>query len=571
MMQSLSDDLTGEQRCTVESLLRCYEDVFSRGEFDVGRTHLISHRIDTGQHRPVRQPLRRHPTAYLEAIDDYVEKLQQNNIIEPSAGPWASNIVVVRRKDGRLRLCVDYRAVNSRTYHDSYPLPNVEATFDALSGASWFCTLDLRAGYHNIPVAEEDCDKTQFITRRGTWRWRLMPFGLSTAPGTFQRLMDLVMSGLTYESVLVYLDDLIIIGSSFEQLAERLEVVLARLRAANLKLNYKKCELFKRKVYFLGHVVSGAGIEVQPEKVEAVSNWPTPTNVPELRSFLGLASYYRRFIDSFSVIAAPLYQLLRKNSRFTWFDEQQVAFEQLKVALTTAPVLGSPRSEGTFFMDTDASERGLGVVLSQEQDGNERVLAYASRTLSAAEKNYSITRKELLAVIFGLKKFRPYLIGRRFVIRSDHAALQWLRQTPEPMAQAGRWLAVMEEFDFDVQHRAGSRHLNADALSRRPPEANENCSQTVISGAEIRAARRMSSSADPDYNARPSTSSTVSETNDVRETKVWIVRPHKEIAELQRNDIDVGPIVRMRLQSDEQPTFDAVRSESRNTKIYWAQ
>ena len=161
------------------------------------------------------------------------------------------------------------------------------------------------------------------------------------------------------------------------------------------------------------------------------------------------------------MIAAPLYQLLRKNSRFTWFDEQQVAFEQLKVALTTAPVLGSPRSEGTFFMDTDASERGLEVVLSQEQDGNERVLAYASRTLSAAERNYSITYKELFAVIFGLKKFRPYLIGRRFVIRSDHAALQWLRQTPDPMAQAGRWLAVMEEFDFDVQHRAGSRHLNA--------------------------------------------------------------------------------------------------------------
>ena len=570
LVQSLPSELTDEQRCTVEELLRSYEDVFSKGEFDVGCTHLISHRIDTGQHRPVRQPLRRHPTAYLQAIDEYVERLQENNIIEPSAGPWASNIVVVRKKDGRLRLCVDYRAVNSRTYHDSYPLPNVEATFDALSGASWFCTLDLRAGYHNIPVAEEDRDKTQFVTRRGTWRWRLMPFGLSTAPGTFQRLMDLVMSGLTYDSVLVYLDDLIIIGSSFDQLVERLEVVLARLRAANLKLNYRKCELFKRKVYFLGHVVSGAGVEVQPEKVDAVNDWPTPTKVSELRSFLGLASYYRRFIDSFSVIAAPLYQLMRKDSRFTWRDEQQLAFEQLKVALTTSPVLGCPQSEGTFCLDTDASERGLGAVLSQEQGGNERVLAYASRTLSAAERNYSITRKELLAVIFGLKKFRPYLIGRRFTVRTDHAALKWLRQTPEPMAQAGRWLAVMEEFDFDVQHRAGSRHLNADALSRRPHEVNEDDSTTVVSGAEIRVVRR-GLTADPNYGVRSSMPASVNAVNDDSENKEWTVRSFAEIAELQQNDVDVGPIVRMRLQSADQPPFDAIRSESKNTKIYWAQ
>jgi len=324
MLQSLPDELNEEQRETVATLLHKYEDVFSKGEFDVGCTRLIEHHIDTGQHRPVRQALRRHPVAYLDSIDEYVEQLRKQDMIEPSAGPWCSNIVVVRRKDGRLRLCIDYRGLNARTYYDSYPLPNIEATLDALGGSSWFCTLDLRSGYHNVVIAEEDRDKTQFITRRGTFRWKRMPVGLSTAPGTFQRLMDLVMCGLSYESVLIYLDDLIIMASDFEQLVERFAVVLERLRAANLKLNCRKCNLFQRKVSFLGHVISVAGIEAQPEKMEVVKSLPVPKNLTELRSFLGLASYYRRFIAGFSIIAAPLYLLMRKGQSFSWSNEQRL-------------------------------------------------------------------------------------------------------------------------------------------------------------------------------------------------------------------------------------------------------
>ena len=263
-------------------------------------------------------------------------------MIEPSAGPWCSNIVVVKRKDGRLRLCVDYRNLNAHTYFDSYPLPNVEATLDALGGSSWFCTLDLRSGYHNVMIADDDRDKTQFITRRGTFRWKRMSFGLSTAPGSFQRLMDLVMSGLNYESVLVYLDDLIIMATSFEQLVERFTVVLERLRAANLKLNCKKCNLFQRKVSFLGHVISESGVEVQSEKTEAVRDWPTPANQSEVRSFLGLASYYRRFIKDFSIIADPLNQLLRKGFNFQWGFEQQEAFDELKKCDNCSRVLGAP-------------------------------------------------------------------------------------------------------------------------------------------------------------------------------------------------------------------------------------
>ena len=578
MLEALPDELSDEQRSAVEQLLSRYSDVFSKGEFDIGCTNLIQHRIDTADSRPVRQPLRRHPMAYLDAIDEYVEQLQQNDVIEPSCGPWCSNIVVVRKKDGRLRLCVDYRAVNAHTYQDSYPLPNIEATLDALSGSSYFCTLDLRSGYHNVTIAEEDRDKTQFITRRGTFRWKRMPFGLTSAPGTFQRLMDLVMCGLSYESVLVYLDDLIIMATSFEQLLERFEEVLRRLRAAKLKLNHRKCSLFQRKVSFLGHVISASGVEVQPEKTEVVRNWAVPRNLSELRSFLGLASYYRRFIEGFSVVAAPLYQLLRKGVQFHWNEQQQIAFDELKLRLSSSPVLASPRSEGTYILDSDASDYGLGVVLSQMQDGVERVLAFASRSLSSPERNYSITRKELLAVIFGLKRFRQYLIGRKFIVRTDHSALQWLRRTPEPIAQAGRWLAIMEEFDFSVQHRAGNKHLNADALSRRPSspcgEAEDTVGNAAVNSAEqaaVRAARRGSDN-DPDY--RPYTVAVEPpETGDDCPTgrRVWHVHAPAELADLQQNDSDIGPFVKLRLEYNEQPPFDVIRDQSPNTKILWAQ
>ena len=367
-------------------LLHRYEDVFSKGEFDVGCTRVIEHRIDTGPHRPVRQALRRHPVAYSNAIDEYVENLCEQDMIEPSKGPWCSNIVVVRKKDGRLRLCVDYRALNTRTYYHSYPLPNIDATLDALTGSSSYCTLDLRSGYHTVVIAEEDRDKTQFITRRGTFRYKRMPFGLSTAPGTFQRLMDLVMCGLSYESVLINLDDLIITGCSFKQLVERFVTVLYRLCAANLKLNCRKCSLFRRKISFLRHIISAAGIKVQPEKTEIVSNWPVPTSLTVLRSFLGLASYYRRFICGF-IVAAPLYLLMRKGQRFHRDTEQQQAFDEPKIRLTTAPVLASPSSTLTYYLDTDASEFGLGVVLSQEQDGDEHVISYSSRSLKTAERS----------------------------------------------------------------------------------------------------------------------------------------------------------------------------------------
>ena len=291
LMEQLPDDLTDDQRQQVQELIHRYGDVFSSGAFDMGRTTLVEHSIDTGSQRPIRQGLRRHPTAHLETIDRQVDELIQNDFVEPAASPWASNVVLVRKKDGSHRLCVDYRAVNAATYKDTYPLPHIDTCLGSMNGAMWFTTLDLRSGYHAIPIKEADRDKTAFVTRRGCFRYKMLSFGLTTAPSVFQRLMDLVLCGLTYDTCLVYLDDIIVYSTDFDTHVQRLQEVFDRLRGANLKLHVKKCRLFQRRVAFLGHVLSEAGIEVQEDKVAAVRDWTTPRNLSELRSFVSGALF----------------------------------------------------------------------------------------------------------------------------------------------------------------------------------------------------------------------------------------------------------------------------------------
>ena len=260
---------------------------------------------------------------------------------------------------------------------------------------------------------------------------------------------------------------------------ERLAAVFGRLRAANLKLKASKCQLLQRRVSFLGHVLSEKGIEPDPEKVEMVKSWPTPTCLTEARAFVGLASYYRNHIQSFAELARPLYELTKKGQRFVWSENQEHAFNSLKKCLSNAPVLASPRDEGVYVLDSDASDFALGIVLQQYQDGVLKVIAYGSRALSTAERSYCTTRKELLAVIFGLKKYRKFLLGRHFVIRTDHAALGYLMRTPEPLGQQARWLDLISEFDFQIQHRAGVAHGNSDSMSRRPcePTSGPSCRQ----------------------------------------------------------------------------------------------
>jgi hypothetical protein len=449
------------------AFIREHQSVFSSSEYDLGRTTLVTHHINTGTALPIRQGLRRHPQTYLNVIDQEIDKMLTAGVIEPASSPWASNVVVVTKHDKTARITLDYRHLNNITYRDSYPLPNVQDCLDAFKGSSYFAILDLRSSFYQVPLAEEDRDKTAFITRRGQFRFRSLPMGLSNAPSCFQRLMDLVMRGLSWKSVLVYIDDIVVYGKSFEELKERLREVFSRLKIANLKLKPSKVRLFQREIPFLGHKISHEGVAMDVDKVSEILTWPVPRDVHQTRQFLGLAGYFRRFIKNYSVIAGPLHELTKKNEVFVWNSCRQVAFDSLKQHLTSAPVLAMSQDVGEFVLDVDASDTGAGAVLQQVQDGKLRVISYASKIFNTCEKKYCITKKELAAIVFGLKHFRQYLLGRKFVIRSDHSALQYLQTAKELIGQQARWLDLIEEFDFTIQHRAGSSHQNADALSRK--------------------------------------------------------------------------------------------------------
>ena len=460
-------ELPQEQHSNIAELLVEFKDVFSTGDDDIGKTGIIKHRIDTGNSPPIRQKPRRLAPSLQAEADKQVQDMLTRGFIEPSASPWASPIVLVTKKDGSKRFCIDYRRLNDATIKDSYPIPRIEESLDSLAGAQWFSTLDLASGYWQVELDESAKEKSAFVMRGGLYQWTVMPFGLCNAPSTFERLMENIMCGLQWESLLVYLDDVIIFGKTIEEEMSRMREVFRRLRQAHLKLKPKKCMLFQKSVLYLGHVVTPDGIATNPEKIRDIVDWPIPTCVKDVRSFLGLASYYRRYVKGFCEFAKPLHDLTRKSVVFHWTSECEEAFYALKQCLTTSPVLAYPNNSGKFILDTDASSYGIGAVLSQEQDGKERVIAYASRTQSKTERNYCVTRKELLAVVFFVKKFRPYLYGRRFLIRTDHGSLRWLLNFKNPEGQVARWIQILGEYDYEIIHRPGRNHQNADSLSRK--------------------------------------------------------------------------------------------------------
>ncbi|KAK7919250.1 hypothetical protein WMY93_010534 [Mugilogobius chulae] len=364
--------------------------------------------------------------------------------------------------------------LNSVTRKDSYPLPRIDESLDLVSGSSWFSSLDLRSGYWQVPLSLDARPKTAFCTGRGLWQFRVLPFGLCNAPATFERLMEKVLTDIPRQECLVYLDDILVHGSSFEAALESLRQVLHRISEAGLKLHPNKCCFMRKELEFLGHKVGGEGISTLEEKVQAVRDWPTPTNLRELKSFIGLASYYRRFVRGFSCIAAPLFSLQRKDCDFVWTPECDQAFSALKKALTESPILTPPDANLPFVIDTDASDVGMGAVLSQVGAEGEKVVAYFSKTFNKAERRYCVTRRELLAIVRAIGHFRYYLCGLHFTIRTDHSALQWLMSFKEPEGQIARWLEELAPYDFKVEYRAGGRHANADAMSRRPCDP-DNC------------------------------------------------------------------------------------------------
>ena len=462
------ENLAPRVQQSFRELLVKHANLFATSDADLGRTSLVTHDIDTGDAALVRQPPRRVPFMMQPELDKEMNRMLEQGVVEPGQSPWSSPVVLVRKKDGSIRFCVDYRRLNAVTRFDAYPLPRIDETIQSLSRAKFFTTLDMISGYWQVGLTEEAWLKLAFTVRGGLYPWNVMPFGLCNAPSTFERLMETVLQGLQWKNCLVYLDDVVIFSRSEDELIVRMDEVFTRLSRAGLKLKPRKCKFFARETEYLDHVVSEAGMAVSPDKITAITEWPVPTNVTGVRSFLGTASYYRRFVQDFATVAAPLHRLTGHGAKWSWEAQHQEAFERLKQALATTPVLKYPVREAPYVLDTDASLTGIGAVLSQIVDGQEMVLGYASRTLTKAEQNYCVTRRELLAVVHFTKHYRPYLYGRKFTIRTDHSSLQWLLNFKDPKEQLARWLETLSEYDFTIEHRPGKRHGNADGLSRKP-------------------------------------------------------------------------------------------------------
>lgn len=487
--------LPDQEQTSVRSLLYKYQSVFSAHDGDLGCTNLISHDIPLLDDVPVRQRYRRIPPSEYEAVKAHINQLLESQVIRESSSPYASPIVLVRKKDGSLRMCVDYRPLNGKTRKDEFPLPRIEESLDALSGARWFSTIDLASGYNQVPVLEKDRPKTAFCTPFGLFEFNRMPFGLCNAPSTFQRLMQRMFGDQQGQSLLLYLDDIVIYSSSVEQHLQRLEMVLGRLQKEGLKAKLEKCAFFQQEVGYLGHVISSQGVSTDPKKIEAVANWRRPSQVSELRSFLGFASYYRRFVSGFAKLAGPLHQLVaelagtkpRKGSGqalgAAWTPQCEESFEALKSRLVSAPVLAYADFSRPFILEIDASYSGLGAVLSQETDSGIRPVAYASRGLRPTERNmsnYSSMKLEFLGLKWAMtEKFREYLLGHKCIVFTDNNPLSYL-QSSKLGATEHRWAAQLASFDFDIKYWSGRSNRNADALSRQHAPGSHQLSVSLL-------------------------------------------------------------------------------------------
>ena len=478
-------DGDSEDKADFQALLNRFSFIFATDDDDLGYTDKIQHRIPTTDDIPVAQTYRTIPPNQLQEVKEHLQGLLRSGVIQESHSPYAAPVVLVRKKDGTLRLCVDYRRLNSKTVRDAYPLPRIQESFDALTGAQYFSTVDLASGYHQIAMSPEDQHKTAFTTPFGLFEYTRMPFGLATAPATFQRLMQKTMSDFLYQFLLVYLDDLLIYSRTFEDHLAHLERLFQRIADTGLKLKLEKCQFLRRQVTYLGHTISARGINCEKEKTEAVKQWPTPKTTTDVRQFLGFASYYRRFIQGFSKIAGPLHDVVtnacaaakKKTAPIThlWQTEHQEAFDTLKEKLTSTPTLGFADFTLPFILETDASYDGLGAILSQKQGGRVKVIAYASRRLRPTERNqatYSSKRLELLALKWAVtEKFRGYLLGARFTVLTDNNPLTYL-QTAKTGALEQRWVSQLAQFDFEVKYRPGKTNP-ADPLSRLPRSEEE--------------------------------------------------------------------------------------------------
>ena len=467
LLERSSESLSEEEHQQLRQLLVEFQEVFASTDLDLGNFEAMKHGIDTGNHPPVKLKMRRTPLNFVDEEKNHLEKMERAGVIKPSISEWAAAPVLIRKRDGSVRWCIDYRGLNQLTRKDVYPLPNIEECLDTVAGHTWFSKLDANSAYWQIKVKKEDQHKTAFITRHGLYEFVRMPFGLCNAPATFSRAMNLILRGLNWDIVLAFLDDVIVLGKDFQDHLGNLRKVLQRFSEFQLKLKPKKCVLFQRKVEFLGREVGENKVFLRDEQVRTVKEWPTPTTTKHVEQFLGLVNYHRMFIKDFARVATPLYSITGKQA-FRWDEEQQLAFDEIKQLLSEPPILTLPNRTDKFILDTDASDFAIGAELLQIQGGEERVIAYGSLALTAEQKRYCVTRKELLAVVRFTRQYRHYLLGRPFIIRTDHSSLTWLLNFKYPQGQIARWMEELQQYSMTIVHRPGGKHSNADALSRIP-------------------------------------------------------------------------------------------------------
>ena len=453
----------GQQKLHDIPVVAEYEDVFEplKGP-PPARADVLTIEVEPGAAPISRAPYRLAPTEMAE-LKKQLEELSDKGFIRPSTSPWGAPVLFVKKKDGSFRLCIDYRGLNKVTIKNKYPLPRIDELLDQLQGASWFSKIDLASGYHQIAIAEGDVRKTAFRTRYGHYEFVVMPFGLTNAPAAFMKLMNDVFREHLDKCVIVFIDDILVYSRSRGEHAEHLRIVLGKLREHQLFAKLSKCSFWQKKIGFLGHVVSEAGVAVDQEKISAISEWPTPKNATEIRSFLGLAGYYRKYVKNFASIAKPMTRLTGKDTEFDWTDDCSRSFIELKRQLTHAPVLVLPRPGIPYDVYTDASGTGLGCVLMQEG----QVIAYASRQLRPHEANYSSHDLELAAVVFALKIWRSYLYGEKVKIFTDHQSLKYIFTQTDLNLRQRRWMELLADYNLEITYHPGKANHVADALSRR--------------------------------------------------------------------------------------------------------
>ena len=460
-------------RGELSKLLEEYGDVFpEKLPYGPPPKRMLDHEIEVvpGAEPPHKSPYRL-SNAEMEELRNQVETLLEQGWIRPSSSPYGSPVIFVPKKNGQWRMCIDYRALNKITVKNRYPLPRIEELLDRLHGARYFSKIDLHSGYHQIRVREADIAKTAFVTRYGSFEYLVMPFGLCNAPATFQRIMNTILRDGLDKFVLVFLDDILIFSRTKEEHEQHIKQILDRLRAEKFFGRLKKCDFFKTEVEYLGFDVGAYGIKPSLSKVQAVADWPVPTSVKDVRSFLGLASFYRKFIQFFSEIAAPLTDLTKKGRAEIWSSEvwgakEEEAFRRLKTAMLTAPVLQLPDFDREFVVTTDASEVSVGAILQQNFGKGLQPICYDSRKLNPAECRYSAYERELLDIVWAVGKWRHYLAGAHFTIQTDHDSLKNLPNQPAVNRRVWKWVQVLQGYDCDIVHIPGKSNP-ADFLSRR--------------------------------------------------------------------------------------------------------